>query len=195
MDVSSTGKDLRLRATGESCCISIVDAYGFSIPQALESYKELMKDYGVILDWRSLKWSKLLIEKNLTVKRYVRKGIPNEHRGRIWMIFSGAQEQLEAQPGYYHSLLAVEPDGCTRHAQDLPGQRSVPELLGVVLNVLLAYGHHNPAVGYCSVRVALTLVCHNQPEILRARSLMDVCECFKSITSGPFTQDCHTFMQ
>ena len=44
-------------------------------------------------------------------------------------------------------------------------------------------------------RVALTLIRHNQPEILMARSLMDVCECFKSITKGPFTQDCHHFMQ
>lgn len=44
-------------------------------------------------------------------------------------------------------------------------------------------------------RVALTLIIHHQPEILRARSLPDVCECFKQITSGAFTLDCHTFMQ
>ena len=44
-------------------------------------------------------------------------------------------------------------------------------------------------------RVALTLIAHHQPEILRARSLCDVCECFKQITCGAFTLDCHTFMQ
>lgn len=44
-------------------------------------------------------------------------------------------------------------------------------------------------------RVALTLIIHHQPEILRARSLPDVCQCFKQITSGAFTLDCHTFMQ
>ncbi|KAI3355832.1 hypothetical protein L3Q82_004392 [Scortum barcoo] len=44
-------------------------------------------------------------------------------------------------------------------------------------------------------RVALTLIIHHQPEILRARSLADVCQCFKQITSGAFTLDCHTFMQ
>lgn len=44
-------------------------------------------------------------------------------------------------------------------------------------------------------RVALTLVLHHQREILRARSLPDVCECFKQITCGAFTLDCHTFMQ
>nr|XP_061827902.1 growth hormone-regulated TBC protein 1-A-like [Nerophis lumbriciformis] len=44
-------------------------------------------------------------------------------------------------------------------------------------------------------RVALTLIRHNQPEILRARSLQDVCQCFKQITCGVFTLDCHAFMQ
>lgn len=44
-------------------------------------------------------------------------------------------------------------------------------------------------------RVALTLIMHHQPEILRARSLPDVCQCFKEITCGAFTLDCHTFMQ
>ncbi|XP_061580576.1 growth hormone-regulated TBC protein 1-A-like isoform X2 [Cololabis saira] len=44
-------------------------------------------------------------------------------------------------------------------------------------------------------RVALTLVLHHQAEILRCRSLPDVCECFRQISSGAFTLDCHTFMQ
>lgn len=44
-------------------------------------------------------------------------------------------------------------------------------------------------------RVALTLIIRHQPEILRARSLPDVCECFRRITSGAFTLDCHAFMQ
>lgn len=44
------------------------------------------------------------------VKRYVRKGVPNEHRARIWMAASGAQERLEGNPGYYHSLLTMEHD-------------------------------------------------------------------------------------
>lgn len=46
----------------------------------------------------------------VTVKRYVRKGVPNEHRARIWMVASGAQEQLESKPGYYRSLLEMEHD-------------------------------------------------------------------------------------
>ncbi|CDR19107.1 unnamed protein product [Oncorhynchus mykiss] len=44
-------------------------------------------------------------------------------------------------------------------------------------------------------RVALTLIRHHQAEILQARSMVEVCECFKLITQGVFTYDCHTFMQ
>lgn len=44
-------------------------------------------------------------------------------------------------------------------------------------------------------RVALTLIMHHRPEILRARSLPDLCQCFRQITSGAFSLDCHSFMQ
>ncbi|RXM97272.1 DCN1-like protein 1 [Acipenser ruthenus] len=44
------------------------------------------------------------------VKRYVRKGIPNVHRSLIWMAASGAQAQLEQNPGYYRKLLEGEQD-------------------------------------------------------------------------------------
>lgn len=47
---------------------------------------------------------------SLSVKRYVRKGIPNEHRALIWMAASGAQDQLDKNPGYYQSLLRVHYD-------------------------------------------------------------------------------------
>lgn len=55
------------------------------------------------------------------VKRYVRKGIPNEHRPLIWMAASGAQDQLDKNPGYYQSLLGTHHDPklvetiCTGH--------------------------------------------------------------------------------
>lgn len=41
----------------------------------------------------------------LTVKRYIRKGIPNEHRALVWMVVSGAQAHMEQNPGYYQRLL------------------------------------------------------------------------------------------
>ncbi|XP_037343710.2 growth hormone-regulated TBC protein 1-A-like [Pungitius pungitius] len=295
-----------------------IDPYGFERPRDFDSYKEMMDEYVAILDRRSIRWSKLLqekphVEKNLTVKRYVRKGVPNEHRARIWMAASGAQERLESKPGHYQSLLAMEHDAKLKETihtdmhRTFPDNvlfqsRAEPSLQRALYNVLLAYGHHNTEVGYCQgmnfiagylmiitkdeeksfwlmdallgrmlpdfyssammglktdqevlgelvkakapavgqlmaqypgiwtlvasrwficlyidilpietvlriwdclfyegskvlFRTALTLIIHHQPEILRARSLSDVCECFKQITCGAFTLDCHTFMQ
>lgn len=295
-----------------------IDPYGFERPHDYESYKDMMDEYVVILNRRSRRWSKLLqekpqVEKNVTVKRFVRKGVPNEHRTKIWMAASGAQEQMESHQGYYQSLLAVEHDSRLKETIHIDMHRTFPDnilfkskaepsLQGTLYNVLLAYGHHNKSVGYCQgmnfiagyliiitkdeeksfwlmdallgkmlpdyyspdmvglktdqevlgelvkakapavgqlmdqypgiwtlvvsrwficlyidilpietvlrvwdclfyegskvlFRVALTLIMHHQPEILRARSLPDVCQCFKEITCGAFTLDCHTFMQ
>lgn len=294
------------------------DFYGFERPHDFESYKDMMDAYAAVLSRRSQRWSKLLqgkphVEKNMTVKRYVRKGVPNEHRASIWMAASGAQEQLESNTGYYQSLLTMEHDIKLKETIHTDMHRTFPDnilfkskaepcLQKALYNVLLAYGHHNKAVGYCQgmnfiagylmiitkdeeksfwlldallgrilpdyyspimlglktdhevlrelvrtkapavgqlmdqypgiwtlvvsrwficlyidilpietvlrvwdclfyegskvlFRVALTLIIHHQPVILRARSLPDVCECFKQITHGAFTLDCHTFMQ
>ncbi|KAM4609423.1 growth hormone-regulated TBC protein 1-A-like [Polymixia lowei] len=294
------------------------DPYGFEQPQDFESYEEVMNQYAVVLNRRSLRWCKLLqgkahVEKNLTVKRYVRKGVPDEYRARIWMAASGAQEQLEKNPGYYQSLLGMEHDAKLEETIHTDMHRTFPDnvqfknttepcLQKALYNVLVAYGHHNKAVGYCQgmnfiagyliiiskdeeksfwlmdallgrilpdyyspamlglktdqevlgelvkakapavgqlmaqypgiwtlvvsrwficlyidvlpvetvlriwdclfyegskvlFRVALTLIRHHQPVILRTRSLPDICECFKQITRGAFTLDCHSFMQ
>lgn len=40
----------------------------------------------------------------------MRKGVPNEHRALVWMAVSGAQDLLEKNPGYFHSLLGAQHD-------------------------------------------------------------------------------------
>ncbi|XP_023837174.1 growth hormone-regulated TBC protein 1-A [Salvelinus sp. IW2-2015] len=144
-----------------------VDSYGFEMPEGYESYEKMMAEYVAVLTRRSFKWSKLLqgkvhVEKNLKVKRYVRKGVPNEHRAQIWMAASGAQEQLEKNPGYYHTLLGTEQqhDAKLEETVRIDMHRTFPDnvqfrnssepcLQKALYNVLLAYGHHNQAVGYC----------------------------------------------
>uniref|UniRef100_A0A8C1WQ69 Growth hormone regulated TBC protein 1b n=1 Tax=Cyprinus carpio TaxID=7962 RepID=A0A8C1WQ69_CYPCA len=112
-----------------------------------ESYEDQMSKHLAVVTRRSKKWSKLLqrtvkLEKNVKVKRYVRKGVPFENRTQIWMAASGAQDQLERNPGCYHSILKAEHD---------PNIEEVihPCLQKALFNVLLAYGHHNKDVGYC----------------------------------------------
>lgn len=144
-----------------------VDPYGFERSEEFDydSYEELMSEYLAVLTRRAIKWSKLMksrgkVQKNVKLKRYVRKGIPNEHRGLIWMAVSGAQDQLEKNPGYYRSLLGAQHDTklvetiCTDLNRTFPDniqfrKTSRPCLQKALSNVLLAYGHHNPTVGYC----------------------------------------------
>ncbi|XP_013888528.1 growth hormone-regulated TBC protein 1-A isoform X3 [Austrofundulus limnaeus] len=144
-----------------------VDPYGFERSEDFdyESYEELMSEYLVVLTRRSIKWSRLLkgkrkVQKNVTLKRYVRKGVPNEHRALIWMAASGAQDQLDKNPGYYQSLLAAQHDPKLVETVRTDLNRTFPDnvhfrrtsspcLLKTLNNVLLAYGHHHPAVGYC----------------------------------------------
>lgn len=42
------------------------------------------------------------------MKRYIRKGVPLEHRARVWMGVSGAQARMDRNPGYYQRLLQGE---------------------------------------------------------------------------------------
>ncbi|KAM8895199.1 growth hormone-regulated TBC protein 1-A-like isoform 2-T2 [Spinachia spinachia] len=147
--------------------VGSTDPYGFQRPKHFdyELYEELMSEYLVVLTRRSIKWSKLLkgkskVQRNVKLKRYVRKGIPNEHRALIWMATSGAQDQLEKNPGRYQSLLRAQHDPkladaiCTDLNRTFPDnvqfhKTSEPCMQRALYNVLLAYGHHDPAVGYC----------------------------------------------
>lgn len=144
-----------------------VDPYGFERSEDFdyESYEELMSEYLAVLTRRSIKWSKLLqgkrrVDRNLKVKRYVRKGIPNEHRPLVWMTTSGAQERLERNPGYFQSLLEAQHDPRLVETIRTDLHRTFPDnihfrksadpcLQKALFNVLVAYGHHNKAVGYC----------------------------------------------
>ncbi|CAN0383212.1 unnamed protein product [Lampetra fluviatilis] len=150
-----------------------LDPYGFEFPAdcdpSLEAQRESL--YLPVLARRAVKWDKLLrrqrqpggaarLRKAATVKRYVRKGVPNAHRGDVWMATSGAQANMEANVGYYARLLAHEKDPvlvdtiATDLNRTFPenvyfqdgAQPSLKESLG---RVLASYGHHNDTVGYC----------------------------------------------
>ncbi|XP_061743411.1 growth hormone-regulated TBC protein 1-A-like isoform X2 [Nerophis ophidion] len=124
-----------------------------------------MSEYLVVLTKRSIKWSKRLqgkrkVQRNAKLKRYIRKGVPNEHRAFIWMATSGAQNQLEKNPGYYQSLLAAQHDAKVVESISTDLNRTFPDniqfqktsktcLQKALYNVLRAYAQHNPTVGYC----------------------------------------------
>ncbi|KAG7279319.1 hypothetical protein CRUP_025137 [Coryphaenoides rupestris] len=117
-----------------------------------------MSEYMVVLTRRAIKWYKIMkgrnkVDKNVKLKRYVRKGVPNEHRALVWMCTSGAKEQLDRNPGYYQSVLGAQHDPklveAIRTENVLFRKSSNACLQKELFNVLAAYGQHNPAVGYC----------------------------------------------
>ncbi|XP_025780314.1 growth hormone-regulated TBC protein 1 isoform X1 [Herpailurus yagouaroundi] len=144
-----------------------IDPYGFERPEDFDyaAYEEFFSAYLVILTRRAMKWSKLLkggggVQKSGTVKRYIRKGVPLEHRAHVWMGVSGAQARMDQNPGYYHRLLQGECSGRLEEAIRTDMNRTFPDnvkfrksadpcLQKTLYNVLVAYGRHNQGVGYC----------------------------------------------
>ncbi|XP_075050458.1 growth hormone-regulated TBC protein 1-like, partial [Mixophyes fleayi] len=145
-----------------------IDTYGFKRPAEFDYafYEDFYSRYLVVLTRRAEKWSMLLqkstgVEKSLKVKRYIRKGIPNEHRSYVWMMVSGAQAKMEMNAGYYHSVLvdgqknaklvdAVVTDLNRTFPDNVNFEKNAsPCFLQTLHNVLVAYGHHNKTVGYC----------------------------------------------
>ncbi|XP_049634094.1 LOW QUALITY PROTEIN: growth hormone-regulated TBC protein 1 [Suncus etruscus] len=163
-----------------------VDAYGFERPADFDyaAYEDFFSVYLGVLARRAIKWAKLLqgggrLQRSLTVKRYIRKGVPLELRARVWLGVSGAQAQMEQNPGYYHRLLQGARNNTLEEAIRIDMNRTFPDnirfqssaepcLQKNLFNVLSAYGHHDPQVGYCQgmnfVAGYLILITKNEEE-------------------------------
>lgn len=87
------------------------------------------------------------------------KGVPDSLRAEVWLIFSGAINQIQTHPGYYATLVE-ECEGKTTLAteeieRDL--HRSLPEHpafqsevgIAALRRVLTSYAWRNPSIGYC----------------------------------------------
>ncbi|ROT80899.1 hypothetical protein C7M84_000358 [Penaeus vannamei] len=192
-----------------------------------QNYEEFMSRYLSVLTRRARKWSHLLgaketVGRGIKVKRYVRKGIPMKHRGKMWMEVSGGRRKMEAHPGYYKSLLEGSFDEEVVESIKIDVPRTFPDniyfrdynegKLTDLYNVLVAFAHHNKKIGYCQtvlriwdclfyegnkilMRVAIILVLSNEQKILMSQDFGDFMECFKKITKDADAIDCHTFME
>ncbi|KAK3287638.1 hypothetical protein CYMTET_4862 [Cymbomonas tetramitiformis] len=101
-------------------------------------------------------WKAYHSSKPATVKRRVRKGIPDSLRGYVWQLISGSRELLLKNPGVYDQLVFESSEFESDIIRDIsrtfpshiffqqrhgPGQRSL-------YNVLKAYSVYDREVGY-----------------------------------------------
>ncbi|XP_067948552.1 growth hormone-regulated TBC protein 1-A-like [Watersipora subatra] len=162
-----------------------VDHLGFAIDDevAWRLYEKSQAEYLKVLYKRSQRWKTFLrIGQDKTdprkLRRFIRKGIPNEYRCKMWMKLSGAKALMKKNPGLYDSLKGQTADSEVTESIDMDIPRTFPEnlhfkdeqgpdsLRPALRRVLVAHAIKHPSIGYCQglnyIAALMLLVMRNE---------------------------------
>ena len=115
-------------------------------------------------------------EKDL-FKYLILKGTPDLFRIRLWLICSGAQNEIKLNPTYYDDLLKLSKEVPSLYSEDIEKDldRTNQKLLSeneiyktMMRNILTCYSIRNSSIGYCQGFnfIALRLIEVTQNEVI-----------------------------
>ncbi|KAB7494763.1 TBC1 domain family member 9 [Armadillidium nasatum] len=167
----------------ESSSVSPIDSQPISVPlrtivQSPSSPVE--ENYEALEELKEKKWKKHFSDfgEGVTLFRTVEthylviEGVPDSVRPKIWLIFSGAIHDLEANPGYYEkaALAGLAQGGPANEEIERDLHRSLPEHpafqnemgIAALRRVLCAYAWRNPAIAMNIVASVLLVYCSEE---------------------------------
>ncbi|KAK6195609.1 hypothetical protein SNE40_001000 [Patella caerulea] len=148
---------------------SDVDGYGFKRTEDFDykDYEEFMSQYLSVLARRASRWKDIVgtdessVSKSSKVKRFCRKGIPNEHRAMVWMSVTNADVSLRQNTGLYEKYINEKLEPKVEESIKLDIHRTFPDniyfadiqdpqaMRRPLKHVLTAIARKNTRIGYC----------------------------------------------